>query len=393
VDELFPESFLNEAFAAYLPFLNRLAHDEEAWKAPALSLVPEEQLAPRLTANATAGPVPEGLLHAGFLEQAERRPFAPAVVSLTRVLSYQDLERRSLYLAGELRRQGARPGTLVGVVMEKGWEQVVAVLAVLRAGAAYLPIDPNLPAERLGYLLEHGQVEIALTQSWVDEELAWPEGVARLRVDTAPPAGPGEPPLPAAQSPEDLAYVIFTSGSTGLPKGVMIDHRGALNTVIDVNRRFGVGPGDRVLALSALNFDLSVWDIFGILAAGGTVVLPEPGASRDPGRWLELIAEEGVTVWNTVPALMEMLVEFARGQGSEALSTLRLVMMSGDWIPLSLPPRIKALAPEAEVFGLGGATEASIWSYWYEASVVDPSWRIVSFGWPLTKQGFQVLVE
>ncbi len=398
VEQLFPAGFLDAAFAAYLPFLHRLAGDEEAWRSPALSLLPADQLAPRRAANSTAGPVPQGLLHDGFLEQAALGPAAPAVISPARVLSYQELERRSLRLAAELRQRGARPGSLVAVVMEKGWEQVVAVLAVLRSGAAYLPVDPGLPGERLAYLLAQGEVEIALTQSWVEAELSWPEGVARLQVDTAAPADAAEPPLPPVQSAEDLAYVIFTSGSTGLPKGVMIDHRGALNTVLDVNRRFGVGPEDRVLALSALSFDLSVWDVFGTLAAGGAVVLPEPWAARDPGRWLELIAEHGVTAWNTVPALMELLVEYARGGGSSpalptlpTLPTLRLVMMSGDWIPLILPPRIKALAPRAEIFGLGGATEASIWSNWYPASEIDPEWRSVPYGWPLTNQWFHVL--
>ena len=179
--------------------------------------------------------------------------------------------------------------------MEKGWEQVVAVLGILHAGGAYLPVDPALPPARLRYLLERGEVEIALTQ---------PAARRAARVADSPgcggcpsSAGRSRPrrtaPLPAVQGPEDLAYVIFTSGSTGQPKGVMIDHRGALNTVVDVNGRFGVGPEDRVLALSSLSFDLSVYDVFGLLAAGGTLVLPEPGAGRDPAHWAELVARQG----------------------------------------------------------------------------------------------------
>src|SRR4030095_7597745 len=104
----------------------------------------------------------------------------------------------------------------------------------------------------------------------------------RIVVDDSPVPQDDAAPLPLVQKPEDLAYVIFTSGSTGEPKGVMIDHRGAVNTVLDVNRRFGVGPGDRVLALSSLSFDLSVYDIFGMLAAGGTIVVPEAASRRDP---------------------------------------------------------------------------------------------------------------
>src|SRR5262249_34416622 len=161
--------------------------------------------------------------------------------------------------------------SLVAVVMDKGWEQVVAVLGILMSGAAYLPVDASLPAERLTYLLTHGEVTVALTQSWLETKLSWPTGVQRLCVDTEMPALE-DVVIEDRQAAEDLAYVIYTSGSTGVPKGVMIDHRGAVNTILDINQRFAVGPHDRVLALSSLSFDLSVYDIFGTLAAGGTII-------------------------------------------------------------------------------------------------------------------------
>ena len=136
--------------------------------------------------------------------------------------------------------------------------------------------------------MERGEVELALTQSWLDSELPWPEQprIDRLAVDAALVAGElPELPVerPPRQTPEDLAYVIFTSGSTGDPKGVAIEHRGAVNTILDINHRFDIGPGDRVLALSALSFDLSVYDLFGVFAAGGTVVMPRPEASATRG--------------------------------------------------------------------------------------------------------------
>src|SRR5262249_54045351 len=150
-----------------------------------------------------------------------------------------------------------------------------------------------------------------------DARVSWPDQVLRLRVEEIAP-GPdesGAPHRPAATGPDDLAYVIYTSGSTGLPKGVMIDHRAAANTILDINERFGVGPDDRVLALSSLSFDLSVFDIFGTLAAGGVVVVPEAGEARDPARWADRLAAERVTVWNSVPALMSLLVEYLRERG------------------------------------------------------------------------------
>ncbi|MTW06373.1 AMP-binding protein, partial [Pseudoduganella ginsengisoli] len=123
-------------------------------------------------------------------------------------------------------------------------------------------------------------------------------------------------------APDDLAYVIFTSGSTGVPKGVSISHRGALNTIDAVNQRFSVGPDDRVLALSELSFDLSVYDLFGLLAAGGAIVFPDQAKTKQPEHWLALMQQHGVTLWNTVPQLAELLAESAEQDGAN-LNQLR----------------------------------------------------------------------
>ena len=305
-------------------------------------------------------------------------------------MTYQELYQRANQVGHWLRARGAAPNTLVGVVMTKGWEQVVGVLGVLMAGAAYLPIDPDLPMERQHYLLTQGEVTLVLTQALYLEHLDWPAGVECLAVDRQTDA-PDLPPLAVVQTPTDLAYVIYTSGSTGLPKGVAIDHRGAVNTVLDINRRFSVDAQDRVLALSALNFDLSVYDIFGLLAAGGCIVLPSTALRTDPAHWLELMVRHGVTVWNTVPALMQMFVDYAGGglgdgharrQGEWITST-----SSHSYSPTPGPlkrrldscdaarPGSRAVAggsPLARLVSLGGATEASIWSIYYPIDTVDP---------------------
>jgi pyochelin synthetase len=188
--------------------------------------------------------------------------------------------------------------------------------------------------------------------------------------------------------------VIYTSGSTGAPKGVMVTHRAAWNTVEDINRRFGVGPGDRVLGVANLSFDLSVYDLFGPLAVGGALVLPEGGARLDPSRWAELMVEHGVTVWNSVPAQMQMLCDHlhrASGRPGSAPPPLRLVLLSGDWIPLPLPAEILGVMPDARVVSLGGATEAAIWSIFHPVDGVRPEWRSIPYGRPLTNQTFHVL--
>lgn len=391
VDALFPAGLLDEMFTAYCRLLDRLASDEESWHETIRRVVPIGQLRQREAINATSAPIPEGLLHTLFAAQAIERPMQPAVISRERVLTYEELSHCAHRLGRRLQHLGARPNSLVAVVLEKGWEQVAAVLGILESGAAYLPIDPDLPRERVRYLLENGRVDLVLTHSRLDRELAWPDGIQRLCVDDEAFAEGDAPALAPVQGPQDLAYVIYTSGSTGLPKGVMIDHRGAVNTIVDINRRFGAGPEDRVLALSALSFDLSVYDIFGTLAAGGTIVIPEPAESRNPAHWAELMRNHRVTIWNSVPALLQMLVEFAVGAGDVLPRSLRLALLSGDWIPVTLPGQARALVDGLEIISLGGATEASIWSILYPIGEIDPARKSIPYGRPMVNQQFQVL--
>ena len=395
VDARFPAGLVQEMFDAYLCLLSALVDDEEAWRdrRGIARLLPVTQERLYASVNATEAPVSSALLHTLFAEQASRNHSHPAVACAAGTLTYGELARRARQVARCLPRMDARPGSLVAIVMEKGWEQVAAALGILYAGAAYVPVDPGLPPERLQSLLAHAEVTLVLTQPWLDQALAWPPGVRRIPVGAEQLAGLEDGSLEPVQQPGDLAYVIYTSGTTGEPKGVMIDHRGAVNTILDVNRRFGIGSGDRVLALSALSFDLSVYDIFGILAAGGTIIFPDPAASRDPAHWAELVRREGVTVWNSVPALMEMATQREAPLADARMDTLRLVLLSGDWIPVGLPQRIRASAPGARVISLGGATEASIWSVLYPIGAVDSDWASIPYGRPMTNQRCYILDE
>ena len=415
VEELFPAGVIDEMFRAYCRLVRRLAEEEGVWQESTAELVPvpEKQLEKRAAVNATEKKRKAGvLLHTMFEEQAERRAEQVAVISRTRQLSYGELEEGAEEIGRWLKERGAGRNQLVGVVMEKGWEQIAGVMGVLKSGGAYLPIAAELPQERVEYLLKHGEVKLVVTQSWVESRIEWPEGVERLSVDEVmgEEAGGGEERRrrrrrkkkrrgkrrreEEEQKEEDLAYVIYTSGSTGLPKGVMIDHRGAVNTILDMNERFGVGEKDRVLGLSSLSFDLSVYDIFGVLGGGGTVVVPEAEGQRDPGHWLEMMREHGVSVWDTVPALMEMLVEYVEGKQEKLPESVRLVLMSGDWIGVGLPERIRGVGKEGiRVVSLGGATEASIWSIVYEIGEVEEEWSSIPYGLPMENQKMYVLGE
>ena len=243
-------------------------------------------------------------------------------------------------------------------------------------------------AARIQFLVEDCGVRLAVAQpdSVVAAHVARTVGTATdaCLCDFAPP------PI-AKDARESLAYIIFTSGSTGTPKGVMITHAAAQNTIRDINQRFAVSEHDRVLALSSFAFDLSVYDLFGVLAAGGTVVLPTDAESRDPAAWGRLVRTEGITIWNSVPALMELLLSHLFASDQNLGSSLRLALLSGDWISVSLPGRMWSLSPKTEIISLGGATEASIWSIAYPIHEVDPAWTSIPYGKPLANQHFYVV--
>lgn len=394
VGELFALGVLDGMFDAYRSLLSRLAADTGAWRRPARVPPPASQRSRRAAVNATAAPPPDRRLHDAVFAAAARFPDRVAVVDGDLRLTYRELAARSHRIARTLRGLGAGPGELVAVAGRKGAHQVPAVLGTLESGAAFVPMEPDLPAARLTHLVRRAGARVVLTHRAVAGDLSLPDGVRSLAVDDEDAVAADDGPLKPVRGPGglgDLAYVIFTSGSTGEPKGVMIDHRGAANTIDCVNRRFGVGPHDRVLAVSSLGFDLAVYDLFGVLAAGGTVVLPDHFRRRDPAHWAELVARERVTVWNSVPALAEVLAGYAEALSPRALGTLRVVLLSGDWIPVTLPDRVRRLAADARVTGLGGATEGSIWSVWHPIGEVDPAWRSIPYGVPMDNQSMHVL--
>ncbi|MFJ6793252.1 amino acid adenylation domain-containing protein [Streptomyces sp. NPDC091268] len=387
---LFPAGFPEDLVAVCTALLDRLAREPGSWDATGrLTRLPQWQSAERAAANSTAADLPAATL-CGLVEaRAARTPEAIAVLADDGRSTYAETVADARRLARRLLDLGATPGDLVGVVVDRCRAQVPAVLGVTLSRAAYLPIDPAWPAARRAQLVDQGGVRIVVTTPRLRDSLEWPPGVRLVTLEDPEVREAADGPLDVAPTPDDLAYVIFTSGSTGRPKGVVIDHRGAANTVQDINERFGVGPDDRVLALSSLSFDLSVYDVFGALAAGAAVVLPAPGQAHDPEHWSLLVERHGVTVWNSVPALLRLWLDSPAPV--PAAAPLRLVLLSGDWIPVSLPDELRAACPHARVISLGGATEASIWSVHYPVGEVPAEWNRIPYGKPLANQTLHVL--
>jgi len=196
--------------------------------------------------------------------------------------------------------------------------------------------------------------------------------------------------LPQVAAPEDVAYVIHTSGSTGEPKGIVVQHRPAANLVDWINRTFEVGPADRGLFVTSLCFDLSVYDVFGLLAAGGTVHVATREDLADPDHLVRLLRTGGITLWDSAPAALVQLAPLFPAE-PDAGSRLRRVLLSGDWIPVTLPDRVRQSFPRAQVMALGGATEATVWSNWFPVGGVDPAWPSIPYGRPMANARYHVL--
>ncbi|WP_407831818.1 amino acid adenylation domain-containing protein [Verminephrobacter eiseniae] len=396
-DALFPDGLVDTLFDTYIAQVRRLVDDTHAWQARLPDPMPASQRDVRSRINDTAQPVPQGLLHHGFFSAAERTPQAIALIQGTRSLTYAELAEQARRCAGALAARGVHAGDTVAIAMSKGIGQVIAALGVLHAGAVYVPIALDQPAERRRKI--HRDAGVAVVMTCRDD--AEPGAVHDGGSDgTDPPALCWQDAIlhaglhaPATVDPGHPAYVIYTSGSTGAPKGVTISHRGALNTCADLNQRYRLGASDRVLALSALHFDLSVFDIFGLLAAGGALVLVGEAQRRDPSVWCDMIEAHGITVWNTVPALFDMLLTYSEGFDLRAPGRLRMAVLSGDWIGLDLPRRYRAFRPDGQFIAMGGATEASIWSNAYDVQDVPPHWRSIPYGYPLANQSYRVVDE
>ncbi|MGW6603195.1 non-ribosomal peptide synthetase [Streptomyces sp. NPDC055036] len=392
VKGLFPEGTLEAMLEAYVTLLNRLVDDATVWNAArGIVPLPATEAGERERANATAEDIPPALLHELIAEAAARRPGAVAVITPGVETTYRQLTEDAHRIAHRLLQDpGTEPEEIVAVSMRPGAAQFSALLGVLHTGAAYVAVDPELPEKRRLKLLARCSVRAVVTEPDLREKLAWPQGVTVVTSDDEATRECSAEAPERRQGHDDLAYVIFTSGSTGEPKGVMITHRSAANTVQDINRRFSVGEEDRVIALAPAGFDLSVYDVFGVLGAGGTVVVPDPTRRNDIAHWSQLIGRYGVTIWNSVPAPMRMWID-SLGEGSAPRGCrLRLALLSGDWIAVDLPNRIREKVPAMRVISLGGATEGSIWSIHHPIETVRPEWSSIPYGKPLANQTMHV---
>ncbi|EMF61052.1 TPA: non-ribosomal peptide synthetase [Stenotrophomonas maltophilia] len=330
--------------------------------------------------NATAHALPETTLVELLQQGMDRDPHAPALVFGDAALDYATLEARSFALAAQLRAMDVGPGSVVAVALPRSLELVIALVAVLRAGAAYLPLDLAHPDERLARILASAQPVCVLAAAEDSARMAGVPVLAPEQWTALSFAAPWADPAPS-----DAAYVIYTSGSTGEPKGVVIEHRAIVNRLLWMREHYGIRADDRVLQKTPATFDVSVWEFFLPLLCGATLMVAGPDAHRDPTELARLIREHGITTAHFVPSMLDA---FLAAPASEGLQ-LRRVFTSGEALDAASRDRFHARV-HAELHNLYGPTEAAVDVSYWPASAQDRS-RPVPIGFPVWNTRLYVL--
>lgn len=388
VDKLFPENMIPDMLECFENLLHELGKKD--WN-QRFDVLPEKRKREIEDTARTGVPERVECLHWAVMNHAEVCPEDIALIDAGsgRSVSYGELKARATAVAAGISEKDIK-GVPVALTLPRGIEQIEAALGILLSGNSYLPVSLSQPKDRRALIHEKTGVRYVVTNRELSEKLDWPEGTEILVMEGME-EGQENVRLPEV-SPKDSAYIIMTSGSTGVPKGVEIAHESAWNTVQDINEKYHVTSADRALAVSAMDFDLSVYDVFGILGAGGTLVLLPEQERRNADYWLEQVLKYQITVWNSVPVLLDMLL--IRAESMKQKLPIRAVMLSGDWIGMDLPQRVAAWTEDCQFVAMGGATEASIWSNYQNVTLPMPkNWKSIPYGKPLRYQAYRVVDE
>ncbi|WP_106915368.1 amino acid adenylation domain-containing protein [Chryseobacterium aurantiacum] len=369
---------------------------QENWTQPLPDLLNQQERTIRNEVNQTLTEIQPKLIHQAFFQHASKHPEDTALYweeDQSFQMSYGELANKALKLSAILGTNGTKPDYRAAIVLPKGSSQIIAVMGILGSGALYIPVGVEQPAGRQEKIFKKAGVQFIVTDSSTLSDfphlknLAQEQHITIINMDELSEIIPLEAPVNSGV--DQLAYIIFTSGSTGEPKGVEITHSAAWNTIQDINTKFNITASDRALAISALDFDLSVYDIFGLLAVGGSLVLIREEERKEALLWVNLVEKYKVTVWNSVPALFDMLLLSSSAEND--LSSLRLVLVSGDWVGLDLKERMQEKSENGQLVALGGATEASIWSNFFPVKEIQPNWKSIPYGKPLANQKYRVV--
>lgn len=384
VDELFSDEMIKRMLNDYCSLLESLG-EKLNWHEIS-NVIQENQNTYDIQINP-----PKEKLYDGFLKNVKKYPEKIALIDTdtNTKISYKELFNRAMTLGETLRSSGVKKSDYVGIILPRGYHQIISILAIQFIGAAYVPIGIQQPDDRRKKIYNQVGIDVIISNSkYINNNELSADNITVLDIEEK-----GDNMLTEIIdiSSEETAYVIMTSGSTGTPKGVEISHYNALNTVLDINEKFNITSTDSLIMVSSIEFDLSVYDIFGMLGCGASLILTSEDNYKDPTQWLSMIKEYDVTIWNSVPILFDMLVTHVEGKNDHL--PLNTILLSGDWIDLKLPNRFYNISNEqSKVIAMGGATEASIWSNYIKVPRTIPKyWSSIPYGTPLNGQLYKVV--
>lgn len=387
-EAVFPKGLIKEAFESFCTLVYQII-DKNDLESEICFKLPNNVKERRKEVNCTLEIFEKKNLHEGFFENvkyySERNALHVNGIDYT----YREVFYYANSIMKALELQGIAEGDIVAVAVSKGIWQIASILGIMAKGGAYLPLDVHQPSERAEKIVGSANVKCCILEK---EDYIGSDIIEKINIQKLDKIISSN--INYMKIDRELpAYVIFTSGSTGTPKGVVISHAAATNTILDINKKYRVEKNDKILNISNLGFDLSVYDIFGAFFAGAEVIQVNEEQAKDPEHWYNLLKEEKVTIFNGVPGQMKMLTMFLEGKKETILEHVRLILLSGDWIPTDLPKIIIKFFPNATIISLGGATEAAIWSIYYPIDVTKEYERSIPYGKPLANQRFYILNE